>query len=364
MAADPVEQKLIAFAHRLIDQRAARIIVEPQQPASGFWFGGGNLAVGPDGFLYLVGRYRNAGDSRSGTALGDRGLELALFRSKDRGKSFEKILALRKADLDVGHRKVLSIEGAAIMWSDGNVRLYVSTEKSNVGYPPAIAEHLKPGTGVWSIDLLESDSLEGLKGSTPVTVLESDDPRFIQVKDPVLADSGSLLVFCSHPFCWSSSNTGAARILADGTIDSSSVDFEMVPRGPAWDVAMTRGTAILPVTIGTGTLELPVELMFYDGGECVRLLTQHARAVERPRGHSCEALGGLAWRRAGTSDWDRLSTIEPMFVSPHGTGCSRYVDVLATDEGFYATWQQSQPDGSQPLVLNFVSREESGRMLS
>ena len=124
MAADPVEQKLIAFAHRLIDQRAARIIVEPQQPASGFWFGGGNLAVGPDGFLYLVGRYRNAGDSRSGTALGDRGLELALFRSKDRGKSFEKILALRKADLDVGHRKVLSIEGAAIMWSDGNVRLY------------------------------------------------------------------------------------------------------------------------------------------------------------------------------------------------------------------------------------------------
>lgn len=61
---------------------------------------------------------------------------------------------------------------------------------------------------------------------------------------------------------------------------------------------------------------------------------------------------------------ERLSRYFPLFVSPWGTGCSRYVDVLQTQEGFYATWQQGQADGSQPLVANFVSREEAERLLS
>ena len=53
-----------------------------------------------------------------------------------------------------------------------------------------------------------------------------------------------------------------------------------------------------------------------------------------------------------------------MFISPTGTGCSRYVDVLETKDGFYATWQQSQDDLSQPLVMNFVSRDEALQILS
>ena len=54
----------------------------------------------------------------------------------------------------------------------------------------------------------------------------------------------------------------------------------------------------------------------------------------------------------------------PLFVSPHGTGCSRYVDVLQTADGFYATWEQSQPDRSQPLVMNRLSREEAEAILA
>ena len=59
----------------------------------------------------------------------------------------------------------------------------------------------------------------------------------------------------------------------------------------------------------------------------------------------------------------RLSVTGPLFVSPYGTGSSRYIDVLETDEGYYATWEQSQPDESQCLVMNFVSRERAEALL-
>jgi hypothetical protein len=44
-------------------------------------------------------------------------------------------------------------------------------------------------------------------------------------------------------------------------------------------------------------------------------------------------------------------------------GTSRYVDVLTTAEGYYVTWQQSQPDRSQPLVMNFLSHTDAKALL-
>ena len=54
----------------------------------------------------------------------------------------------------------------------------------------------------------------------------------------------------------------------------------------------------------------------------------------------------------------------PAFISPHGTGCSRYVSTLQTNEGILATWQQSQKDESQPLVANFLSNERILKIFS
>jgi hypothetical protein len=105
-------------------------------------------------------------------------------------------------------------------------------------------------------------------------------------------------------------------------------------------------------------------LLFYDGGECVRNHEEHQQAVRRARGYSCEEVGGAAYVVDGDlSRITRLSKHQPLFISPHGTGCSRYVDVLATDEGYYATWQQSQSDGSQPLVMNFLPRAAAEEIL-
>ena len=60
----------------------------------------------------------------------------------------------------------------------------------------------------------------------------------------------------------------------------------------------------------------------------------------------------------------RINALSAMFVSPHGTGASRYVDVAATDHGLLATWQQSQPDGSQPLVRHLLPMDQVEAILA
>ena len=97
----------------------------------------------------------------------------------------------------------------------------------------------------------------------------------------------------------------------------------------------------------------------------MRQLDENLRALKRARGYSCEELGGAMWTFTDNlSATQRLSRTAPLFVSPHGTGSSRYVSTLATNKGLYATWQQSQPDGSQPLVMNFLPTHKITQLLS
>jgi hypothetical protein len=359
--------KLTRFALALIDQQQAQVIVPPIKPEPGFWFGGGNLVESDDGTLCLVGRYRNAGDSRTGLAAGERGCELAVFLSDDRGRSFQKVLRLDKADLSRDDQRVLSIEGAAIVRSDDGYELFVSTEKDGVGYPPGFEDHLKLGTGVWAIDRRRASSIDGLTDAPQETVVSSRDPRFVHVKDPFVyrtRDDDFMLLFCSHPYCWSSSNTGYA-VRQRGSEAFAEPVFNFFPRGFTWDVAMTRGTCALDIPMVGGFADTHVTLLFYDGGECVRNHDEHKTAVKRPRGYSCEELGGAGYVVDGDfARIERLSQNRPLFVSPHATGCSRYVDVLVTSDGFYATWQQAQPDGSQPLVMNFLPHAAAQALLN
>lgn len=356
-----IESRLLSAARLLIDQTQARMIVPAQQPRSGYWFGGGNLTIDRQGRLILVGRYRNEGDSRTGLDAGQRGIELAIFRSDDNGNRFEKIASFPKTDFDVGQREVLSIEGSALHWTSTGVELFVSTEKTNIGYPAGLDAYLKPGAGVWSIEHLRAESIERLKYAEPITVVQSENPGHLHVKDPVIyhcSDGTLVLFFCTHPFSWSSSNTAYVVRKSDAT-RFDPPQFEFFPRGPAWDVAITRATALVDLP-PVGVLEgKRVQLLFYDGGESLRNLDEHARAAKRPRGYSCEELGGVAYViDEDLSNVYRLSNELPAFVSPYGTGCSRYVDVLQTEDSYYATWQQSQPDLSQPLVLHRIDRYE------
>ncbi len=361
------ETVLNNLSHALVNQQQATVIVPAQENSTGFWFGGGNLTKAPDGTFCIVGRYRNYGDSRTGVSAGERGLELAIFASTDEGESFQKVLSFTKEELNVGEREVLSIEGTALNWTKQGVELFVSTEKSNLSYPDGFESYLKPGTGVWTVDLLQADNINQLKEAAVVTLLESNDPATCHIKDPFVyqtSNNDCMLLFCTHPFGWTSSNTGYVT-RSHSSSEFSAPCFDFFPRGLTWDVAMTRGTAVVDVPQVGQFENQQVSLIFYDGGECVRNLDEHKQSVSRPRGYSCEELGGVAYITDGDfSQVHRLSKYKPMFLSPHGTGCSRYVDVLQTDAGMFATWQQSQEDCSQPLVMNKLGTDEIKEILS
>ncbi|MCB1233889.1 MAG: exo-alpha-sialidase [Verrucomicrobiae bacterium] len=365
MLTDLHKEKLTAFAAALVDQRSARILVEPQQRSSGFWFGGGNTIRDRDGSILVCGRYRNFGDSRTGVGAGERGLELAIFRAASVDAPFEKIKSFTKADLACNGAAVVSIEGVALhLLPEGGIELFISTEK-DVAYPDRLAGFQKPGTGVWSIDRIHADTVENL---TPDNIEEiiphhAGAPERLHCKDPVVTDlrNGDLaLIYCVHPFTWSSSGTAVAvrKAGAPGNLFQPLTD-DMLARGPVWDIAAARVTERLPVPRTGAFANLPPQsLYFYDSCECLRQLDENPSAVTRPRGWSCEEIGGIA---VGVDDnfpeIRSLSVEAPLFVSPHGTGCSRYIATLALENGIFANWQQSQTDFCQPLVGHFLPME-------
>ena len=141
-----LERKLIRLGTRLIDQKRGRRLVEPTEDRDGFWFGGGNSVRDPnDGSLWLIGRYRDAGDSRTGLTAGPRGRALAIFRSTDNGRSFAEVRTWDKSDLYCGSA-VLSIEGSALRLNKRRVQVLVSTEKVRL-YPRPVAAFSEAGYG-------------------------------------------------------------------------------------------------------------------------------------------------------------------------------------------------------------------------
>ena len=367
MALPDYSEKLVRLSKALVNQEKASVLVPPQENSTGFWFGGGNIVEAPDGSILVIGRYRNFGDSRTGVGAGQRGLELAIFRAESVVGPFEKILSWSKADLNCGEKEVVSIEGSALLFGeDGTVELFVSTEK-DISYPESVASFQKPGTGVWTIDVLKANTLEGLKSAAIEEVFVGRDQAHLHVKDPTavrLPNGDSAVIYCNHPFAWSSSNTSLA-IRKYGSSEFEHVTDEWLARGPVWDIAVTRVTDRMPVPkVGDFAKRSATSLYFYCGAEGLRQLDDNPAAVKRPRGWSCEEIGGVAF---GVNDdfpkIERLSVDEAFFTSPHGTGCSRYVSTLVREDGIFATWQQSQTDLSQPLVGHFLPMGEVERIL-
>lgn len=361
--------KLRALASALIDQEAARVLVEPLERSSGYWFGGGNVVRDRDGSILLCGRYRVYGDSRTGVHSGERGKEAAVFRAPSFDGPFEKVLSFSKADLSRPEGQVVSIEGVALHLDDEGIEFFVSTEKE-VPYPARLAEHLKPGAGVWSIDRLSGPGLDALSPESLEEVIPSGfgSPERLHTKDPWtfdLPDGDLVLGYCTHPFSWSSSGTALA-LRRKGSPVYETITEDLLRRGPVWDIAAARVTERLAVPkVGVFADGPDRSLYFYDSCESLRRLDENPRAVSRPRGWSCEEIGGIAvGEDLDLTNIQSLSVEAPLFVSPHGTGCSRYVATLSDERGIFAVWQQSQEDLSQPLVGHFLPRERVVEILS
>jgi hypothetical protein len=361
-------EKLTALAAALIDQKAARVLVEPLDRSTGFWFGGGNVIRDRDGSILICGRYRVYGDSRTGVHSGERGKEAVIFRAPGFEGPFEKVATFSKADLSYPDHRVVSIEGVALHLNEDGIEFFVSSEK-DIPYPEPIARFLKPGAGVWSIDRLSAASIAELSPASLEEVIPAGlhDPARLHTKDPWPFDlpNGDLVLgYCTHPFSWSSSGTALA-LRRKGSKSFETITHDLLKRGPVWDIAAARVTERLAIPkIGVFAGSPDFSLYFYDSCECLRQLDENPRAVSRPRGWSCEEIGGIAvGNDADLSHVESLSIEAPLFVSPHGTGCSRYVATFLDETGIFATWQQSQDDLSQPLVGHFLPMERVREIL-
>lgn len=366
----PVQtKKLTALASALIDQNAARVLVEPLERGTGFWFGGGNVIRDRDGSILICGRYRVYGDSRTGVHSGERGKEAAIFRAPGFDGPFEKIATFSKADLSRPGRQVVSIEGVALHATAEGIEFFVSSEK-DIPYPDRIAKYLKPGAGVWSIDRLSAGRLADLSPASLEEAIPAGlhDPARLHTKDPWPFDlpNGDLVLgYCTHPFSWSSSGTALA-LRRKGGAAFETIANDLLRRGPVWDIAAARVTERLAIPKTGVFADAPdLSLYFYDSCECLRPLDENPKAVSRPRGWSCEEIGGIAvGADRDLTNVESLSVEAPLFLSPHGTGCSRYVAAIVDESGVFATWQQSQDDLSQPLVGHFLPMDRVREILS
>ena len=359
-------ENLIQFSTQLVNQEKARIIVPPNSQKKGYWFGGGNMIFDEHGHLWLIGRYRDHGDSRKGVGAGPRGLELALFKSEDNASTFRKVMSWSKSALESDYLRILSIEGSALnRTSESTWEIFFSVERSRE-YPESLNDYQKLGTGVWSVSRITSNSLLDFDNSVVDEILTCDKKfEHLHVKDPVVwGPKSDYILFCTHPFTWASGSTGYARRNASNHFEIA--DWCIVEKAHSWDIATTRITSRLPIPqIGPFADLAPCSIYFFDGAECMNALSQNASGLQRPRGYSCEELGGIYF--GFDQDFpvlQKISILHPHFISPWGTGCSRYVDALLTNEGIHVSWQQSQKDQSQPLVHNFLSNKEISNLLS
>ena len=136
-----------------------------------------------------------------------------MTREQATSDDFQKVLSFSKEDLS-HTEEVVSIEGVSLIpdsTSDTGFEFIISTEKKSA-YPKNLINFQKPGTGVWSIDLLQSENgLDSFKLDEMSTIARSEKGSTLHYKDPVAFtsnDGHTHIVFCHHPFSWSSSNSG------------------------------------------------------------------------------------------------------------------------------------------------------------
>ena len=354
-----------ALVSELIDQRSAHVIVRPNRAADGYWFGGGNLLQDAGGTLWLVGRYRDAGDSRTGLGAGERGLACALFASADGGASFEPVRSWSKAELSA-HGTVLSIEGTDLRRrAGGGVELFVSLEK-DVPYPDAYAAYQKPGTGVWSIDRMTATRRHrstwqhrrrccGRGGRSPSTSRTPSPSRPRRGHGAAVLLASGLVGLQQH-----------RRRRARGSATTFELaSWEAVARGAIW----TSPSRASPT--GSRCRESACCVRAADERLLLRRRGVHAPAGGEPAGR--ETAARLLLRGARRRDVGPGRRLPGDGTAVDGRAALRVADRnrqqslrehLLTKEFLYATWQQSQADRSQPLVMNALPMERVEAILS
>jgi hypothetical protein len=287
--------------------RESTVVAEPESPRPGAWVGSPS-AVLDDGVWWLAYRVREP------VAEG-RGMANVVARSDD-GVTFEPVVGLGKehfGDVESLERPTL------VRVPDGGWRLYVSCAT--------------PRTKHWRVDLVESDSVEGLATAAPMTVLPGSDAE--AVKDPVIrvADGRWHLWASVHPL----DDPHATDRMT--TAYASSAD------GGSWT---WHGTALAPRPGEWDSRGVRLTTVFLDGDRSWALYDGRATAAE-----NWEERTGLAVADGTLPDGSPLFRADddgPVLQSPHAPHGLRYADAVPLPDGT-TRWffEATRPDGGHDL---------------
>jgi hypothetical protein len=279
----------------------ADVVLAPEDPRPGAWAGGPSAQL-VDGTWWLAYRLRRpVGEGR--------GYVNVVARSAD-GVRFVPVVELGK-ELFAAE----SLERPALVRTpEGRWRLYVSCAT--------------PGTKHWRVDVLEADTVAGLKDALPRTVLPGDETA--AVKDPVICHDGQLwhLWASVHP-------------LDDpDATDRMTTEHATSPDGVAWE---WQGTALAGTPGSWDARGVRFATVVPDGTQMWAFYDGRATATE-----NWEERTGLA-----VSNGDgRFVAVgnAPVLHSPHPPSGLRYTDVVALPGGG-ARWfyEATRADGGHEL---------------
>lgn len=285
----------------------------PDMGVTGYWAGAPSACL-VEGVTYLAYRLRRP------VAEG-RGSTVVVARSTD-GEHFEPLTRIEREDMQAE-----SLERPALtVTPEGTWRLYLSCAT--------------PGTAHWRVELLEADDPGGFDPTRRRTVLPGDARTGI--KDPVIVHTGDhwhLWVSC-HPLTRPNETDRMVTGYATSRDGLSWMWYgtALSGRPDAWDA---RGTRVTSAWFDRDDGE-EIVAAAYDG---------RASAAE-----NYEERTGFAF---GTEP-AALSAhqLAPAATSPHGTGCLRYLCVVALAGGAYRLYYEGASAGGAHELRTELVRDD------
>ena len=286
------------------------VVVEPPGSEPGAWSGAPSSIVA-DGHVYLAYRLRlpiGAG----------RGIANVVARSAD-GLTFTTLAEISKDTFGAESLERPALVRTAAAGPDAaRWRLYVSAAT--------------PGTKHWRVDLLESDTVEGLATATPRTVLAGDETR--GVKDPVLHhdEHGWHLWASVHPLeSWDDA-------------DRMTTEYFTSPDGVLWTWRCTALTGRAGEWDARG---VRVSSVVVDGDEVQAAYDGRATAGENWEERTGTARGA---RLADGSFGPLTADDRPPLGSPHAPNGLRYLSLVRMPDGSGRMYYEAtRADGAHDL---------------
>jgi hypothetical protein len=322
---------MVSYANRrmegyipLFDPARGQTVIPPPGNGRGHWAGGCSALYDEtrDRF-YLCYRVRTP-QARGRTCV---------VAESDDGMTFDTVWSGAKEQFNSQ-----SIEKSSIFLTpEGKVRLYVS--------------YVDARTYKWRIDLLEAQEAAGLQPETRIKILTADDCGNEGVKDPVIYFCGGIYhLFANYAptpadgdpekinRMHAEGNAFVSGVVNTGTGLATSTDGvrfrwegSVLEPGTGWDAFMVRMVSILYTP--------PVFTAFYDGRPNVAA--------------SYEDRGGVAVSY-DLQHFRKVSQDVPLLASPEGTGCLRYLSVVAAKGKLYYYYEYARANGAHELRLNVV----------